>query len=167
MLAVPLVEVQLPGAVHDQRESSQEPAVVQGLHADQALDHLSAQAARDAGGTWPRKWLSVSEWARLSWAADASRLRLARASGLSSSKRSLPPGAELDEEDHQAHPGEELAAIDAALLVACVDHGLEPLPQLREEVGDGPGQLAPSSRPSRRAGLAPSGAAGSGPVAVG
>ena len=47
---------------------------------------------------------------------------------------------QLEQEEHQAHPGQETPAIGDDVLVAFVAHFPEPLEQIGEEMADCPGQ---------------------------
>ena len=143
MFAVLVAEVQLAGAVQHHQEAPQQPAVVQGLHADQALDHPQTQIrqslrrhmAQEVGES-----VAVGHGLLMAPAQTIEVLQRLLAVQL---EPHLPTRAQLQQEKHQPLPGHERPQIRDLLLIAGVAQRLQPNPKLGPEVGDRPGQHGP------------------------
>ena len=100
VLAVPLAEVELPGAVQDHQEVAEQPSVVQGLHADQPADHVPAQVVQGRWRHVPQEVVQrVAVGDRL-LAAAAEAVEVLQRLGAVQFESHLPSRAELQQEQH-------------------------------------------------------------------
>jgi hypothetical protein len=140
MGAMALVEAQLPRSVQDHQEVTHEPAMVQGLHAQQALDHFPPQQRQRRRGHAPQEIVErvgVRDGFLLGTGQD---IEIGQRLGAVQLKTPPPPRAQLEQEAHQAHPEQEAPAVGDAILVAPVADLPEPVEEVGEEMGDGLGQ---------------------------
>lgn len=141
--AVPLAEGQLARAVDDDQRVSEQPPIVQDLHAQQTLDHLSPQAVVGPAGHVPEKVLQRGgvRQGRVPLATQA--VEVFQGLGAVQLEPHLPAGTQLQDEDQQPHPGQELPGIEDAVLGAGIRHLAQPRAELGPEVPDGPAQGGP------------------------
>ncbi len=137
VLAVLLTEVQLPGAVQDHQEVAEQPSLVQCLHANQAMDQLTAQAIQGR-----RRHVSQEVIQRVAvgdgvLAAAAEAVEVLQRLWAVQLEPHLPARAELQHEHHQPLDQQERPAVGAHLLSARVDHAGQPGSIVRPEVCQG------------------------------
>jgi hypothetical protein len=130
----------MPGAVQDDQEVPHQPGVVEGLHANQAMDHLAAKPAQLGGINVPEEVIQRVGMRNALLAASGQTIEVLQRDGTVQLEADLPAGAELQQEQRQPRPHHESPVVD--------DHGLEsalpqigqPAAQLGEEVPDRLGQ---------------------------
>jgi hypothetical protein len=143
VFTMPLAEVQLPGAVHDHQEVPQQPAVVQGLHADQSPDHRAAQAIQGRRGHVAQEVIEGVAVGQGLLVAAAEAIEVRQRLGAVQLEPRLPARAHLQQEHHQSHDQQEPPVIGDLVLVAGVGHLRQPGPMLRPEVSQGLPQRGP------------------------